>query len=208
MSKVKLPRKSTAIDMTAMCDVAFLLLSFFILTTKFKPNEVAQINIPASTAQLPLPDKDILLIQVEKGGKVFIGVDDQNTRALWLAKMAEHYKFKVTATMQHNFVVLDSYGVTASQLPQFLALSPEELNKVKQQGISMEVKPPQPSEFMDAILFARQSNPKLRIAVKADKEASYEDVNEVIAQLQERKVNKFNLITSGRAANVESANKE
>jgi biopolymer transport protein ExbD len=202
MSKVKLPRKSTAIDMTAMCDVAFLLLSFFILTTKFKPNEVAQINIPASTAQLPLPDKDILLIQVEKGGKVFIGVDDQNTRALWLAKMAEHYKFKVTATMQHNFVVLDSYGVTASQLPQFLALSPEEL------GISMEIKPPQPSEFMDAILFARQSNPKLRIAVKADKEASYEDVNEVIAQLQERKVNKFNLITSGRAANVESANKE
>lgn len=208
MGKVKVPRKSTAIDMTAMCDVAFLLLSFFMLTTKFKPNEVAQINIPASTAQTPIPDKDILLIQVEKGGKVFVGVDDQNTRAAWLDKLAGHYKFEVNGTMQQNFKLMDSYGVPANQLPALLKMKPDERNKVKQSGISMEVVPPQPSEFMDAILFARQSNPNLRIAIKADKEASYEDVNEVIAQLQERKVNKFNLITSGRAASAEGADKE
>ena len=35
MPKVKIPRKSTAVDMTAMCDVAFLLLTFFMLTSNF-----------------------------------------------------------------------------------------------------------------------------------------------------------------------------
>lgn len=208
MSKVKIPRKSTSIDMTAMCDVAFLLLSFFMLTTKFKPNEVAQINIPASTAQIPIPEKNILLIQIEKGGKVFIGVDDQNTRLAWLDKLSSHYKFEVDGNMQNTFKLMDSYGVPISQLPQLLKMTPDQRSKVKQGGVSLEVNPPQPSEFMDAILFARQSNPELRIAVKADKDASYEDVNEVIAQLQERKVNKFNLITSGRGASDESANKE
>ena len=36
MPRVKVARKSTAIDMTAMCDVAFLLLTFFILSAKPK----------------------------------------------------------------------------------------------------------------------------------------------------------------------------
>ena len=84
MPKVKVPRKSTAVDMTAMCDVAFLLLTFFILTTKFKPQEAVQIDIPASTAQIPLPDKDILKFDIAKDGRVFFGVDDQNTRLLIL----------------------------------------------------------------------------------------------------------------------------
>ncbi len=49
MPKVKMPRKSTLIDMTAMCDVAFLLLTFFMLATKFKPDEpVAVVTPPPS----------------------------------------------------------------------------------------------------------------------------------------------------------------
>jgi biopolymer transport protein ExbD len=80
MPKVKVPRKSTAIDMTAMCDVAFLLLTFFILTTKFRAQEVVQIDIPSSTAQIPIPDKDILMFQIAPDGKVFFGLDDQPTR--------------------------------------------------------------------------------------------------------------------------------
>ena len=47
MGRAKLPRKSTNIDMTAMCDVAFLLLSFFILTTKFKPAEAIAVETPS-----------------------------------------------------------------------------------------------------------------------------------------------------------------
>ncbi len=88
MPKVKMKRQSIVMDMTAMCDVAFLLLSFFILTTKFRPNEPVQVEIPSSTAQIPIPEKDILMISVGNDGRVFFGVDDQNTRSAILDELA------------------------------------------------------------------------------------------------------------------------
>src|SRR5205085_11232075 len=71
MPKVKIPRKSTNIDMTAMCDVAFLLLSFFILATKTKPTEVLTVAPPASISSKIAPDKAIL-ITLTKDGRVFL----------------------------------------------------------------------------------------------------------------------------------------
>ncbi len=121
MSKAKIARKSTAIDMTAMCDVAFLLLTFFILTTKFRPQELATINIPASTAQIPIPDENILLLQVTEKGKVFMGVDDQNTREEWLFKIKERYQLpEFTPDQVAGFKKMDAFGLPAEQLPQVL----------------------------------------------------------------------------------------
>ena len=70
MSRPKIPRKSTSIDMTAMCDVAFLLLSFFILTTKFKPSEAVPVSTPNSVAAKVAPEKDVVLITLNQDGKV------------------------------------------------------------------------------------------------------------------------------------------
>ena len=75
MPKVKIPRKSTSVDMTAMCDVAFLLLTFFILTTKFRPQEAVTIDIPSSTAQIPIPEKDIMMFQIAPDGRLFLIVE-------------------------------------------------------------------------------------------------------------------------------------
>ena len=74
MPKVKVPRKSTNIDMTAMCDVAFLLLSFFILTTKFKPAEALTVATPKSVSTKSAKLKDVVLITMDKDGKLFFGV--------------------------------------------------------------------------------------------------------------------------------------
>jgi biopolymer transport protein ExbD len=71
MPKVKIPRKSTAVDMTAMCDVAFLLLSFFILATKQKPPEVLAVQVPSSVSPKVAPDKAIL-ITLTKDGRTFL----------------------------------------------------------------------------------------------------------------------------------------
>ena len=220
MAKIKVARKSTAIDMTAMCDVAFLLLTFFILTTKFRPNEVAEVNIPASTAQTKLPDRNILLIQVNKAGQVFLGVDDQNTRLKLLGKLQERYSLKLNEKQVNAFRLLDAFGVPMAQLPALLTMSNDERARSKQAGISLEVVPPKQSEFMDLVQLIRQSNEEIRvaegrpsneimkIAIKADKDADYEAVNEVIAQLQQKKVNKFNLITSARGSGEVSTAKE
>jgi len=198
MAKVKIPRKSTSIDMTAMCDVAFLLLTFFMLTTKFKPQELAQINIPASTAQIPIPEQNILMIQVTQEGKVYMGVDDQNTRETWLGKLKDRYQFPtLTADQVKNFKLLDAFGMPVEQLPQFLSMNAEQRNSMKQPGIEMDSTNNQLGEL---ILTARQSNPDLRIAIKADANTDYDKVNKVIQTLQDRKVNKFNLITSARGA--------
>lgn len=198
MAKAKIARKSTAIDMTAMCDVAFLLLTFFILTTKFRPQELATINIPASTAQIILPTENILLLQVTDKGKVFMGVDDQNTRETWLFKIKERYQLADFSTDQvEAFKKMDAFGVPVAQLPQILSMKPEELAKLQQPGIMMDSLN---NQLGDLVQMARQSNPELRIAVKADAATDYAKVNKVIQTLQEKKVNKFNLITSARGS--------
>src|SRR5271154_6064513 len=78
MGRAKLPRKSTNIDMTAMCDVAFLLLSFFILATKFKPPEALSVVTPSSVSTKVAPEKNVVLVTIDKDGKVYLSVSDAN----------------------------------------------------------------------------------------------------------------------------------
>jgi biopolymer transport protein ExbD len=80
MGRPKIARKSTAIDMTAMCDVAFLLLSFFILTTKFKPSEAVPINTPTSVANKIAPETNILMISLTKMASFLSFGDSKNDR--------------------------------------------------------------------------------------------------------------------------------
>ena len=74
MPRIKVPRKSTSVDMTAMCDVAFLLLSFFILTTKFKPSEALAVTTPSSVSSKVAPDKDVVLVTIDKDGKAYLSI--------------------------------------------------------------------------------------------------------------------------------------
>ena len=104
MPKVKIPRKSTNIDMTAMCDVAFLLLSFFILATKQKPPEAVHINSPSSVST-KVAKEDAILITLTKEGKVFIMLGDKT----------------------HKDRILDNLNTTRA-----LGLNPTEIAKLKQ----------------------------------------------------------------------------
>ena len=215
MPKVKMKRQNIQMDMTAMCDVAFLLLTFFILTTKFRPNEAVQVDIPASTAQIPLPASDILMIAVGKVGeakddRIFFGVDDQNTRMAMLDELATKYNFTVDGDMQKRFKLLDQFGVPLDQLPQLLKMSPEELANFKQPGIlcNPDAKlmagqvgsDTAKNQLGELIIMARTLNPKLRIAIKADKNAEYGRVDDVIETLRKTNSNRFNLITSAKAS--------
>jgi len=199
MPKVKIPRKSTAIDMTAMCDVAFLLLTFFILTTKFRAQEVVQIDIPSSTAQIPIPDRDIMLFQIAPDGRLFFGLDDQPTRLKLLDRLSSEYSLPLSEKQKDAFRTLEVWGMDIRSLPEFLDKDPNERARLQQPGLTIDTTGGN-HQVEDLILFSRQENHNLRIAIKADKTTEYRNFDKLIRALQNRKVNKFNLITSARTA--------
>jgi biopolymer transport protein ExbD len=185
--------------MTAMCDVAFLLLTFFILTTKFRPQEAVQIDIPASTAQIPIPDRDIMMFQIAPDGRLFFNLDDQPTRLALLDKLGTQYSIQFTAEQKNAFRTLENWGMDIRSLPDFLSKDPNERAHIQQPGLTIDTTGGQ-HQVEDLILFSRQANNNLRIAIKGDKTTEYRHFDQLIKALQNRKVNKFNLITSARAA--------
>jgi biopolymer transport protein ExbD len=193
MPKVKVPRKSTNIDMTAMCDVAFLLLTFFMLTTKFKPDEPVVVDTPSSISEIKLPESDIMNILIDKEGKVFFGIDGQNTRIEMLKKIGTKYNMTFTEGEEKAFSLISVFGVPMKNLKQYINLKPEDRAKFPTAGIPVDSLN---NELSDWIWEGRKSNPGFRIAIKGDNDAKYPVVQKVIATLQDRNVNKFNFITS------------
>ena len=194
MPKIKVPRKSTLIDMTAMCDVAFLLLTFFMLTTQFKSDETVIVDTPSSISEIKLPETDILNITINKEGKVFFSLDNKNfSRERLLQRISEKYpELQFTAEEEKAFVLTGSVGVPINQLKGYLDLEDEERKMYSQPGIPVDSTN---NELGIWIMQGRLSNPNVRITVNADQFCNWPVVKQVINTLQDKNVNKFNLIT-------------
>jgi biopolymer transport protein ExbD len=78
--KPKKGRVGVRIDMTPMVDVAFLLLTFFMLTTQFRPPTEVEVILPDSHSAIKLPESDVITVSVNKEGRIFMGVDSQIVR--------------------------------------------------------------------------------------------------------------------------------
>lgn len=89
MPKIKPKRQGVLIDMTPLVDVAFLLLTFFMLTTQFKPPEEVQIELPSSHSQFKLPESDVMTLTLSKDGRIFLGLDSQRLRGILFGKENE-----------------------------------------------------------------------------------------------------------------------
>lgn len=208
MPKFKLPRKSTNIDMTAMCDVAFLLLSFFMLATKFKPDEPVTVVTPSSISSIPIPDADIMLITVDPKGRIFFAIDNKLRRKELIQNIDEYKSLNLTEQEMNTFAIGSSIGVPFSQLKSFLAMPPDEQNAYAPAAPGVPVDTTNDTEANELaawIRSARNTNPKLRICIKADGETSYPNVKKVIKTLENWKIFKFNLITSLEEIPVGSA---
>lgn len=197
MPKVKVPKKSTAIDMTAMCDVAFLLLTFFILTSQFKPNEPLSVDTPASIVKIKLPEVDVATITVGKG-KIFFSVIGQEIRSQALEHMGERYGIKFSLDEKKRFAVAQSFGVAIHQMKNYISMSEDQRNKSGfQTGIPVDSAD---NQLYAWIIAARQAtkqvnNTDLKIAIKGDQEEEYPTIKKVIDVLQRQNINKFSLIT-------------
>jgi len=201
MPRAKIPRKSTTIDMTAMCDVAFLLLSFFILATKFKPPEALSVTTPSSVYTKIALESDVVMVTIDKDGKVYFSVSDKNVAQKQdiIDDINSSKNLGLTPAEKKNFVNSPSsfIGVPFSQLKSFLDKQPEELKGVVMPGI-----PCQDStnnelrEWIRAAVTAFEAVGKMHIEIKGDDAAKYPSFSGVIWAMKKNDQLKFQLITS------------
>ena len=204
MPKIKVPRKNTHMDMTAMCDVGFLLLTFFILTAKFRPNELVEIVTPASRATETVKD-DLVTISVDKEGNAYYIASSPRRKADILDKMIEKYGTKYTMLnnlspkQKAQFTQLEQIAFTAQAIPQMVSIKQEEMKKMKERGQLTGVpKDSTNNELGDWIMATRYAygDDKITFAIKGDKNSNIVAIKRVIDVLREKDVNSFKLITA------------
>jgi biopolymer transport protein ExbD len=193
MAKVKVPRKSTSVDMTAMTDVAFLLLTFFMLATQFKPDEPVQVLTPSSVAEIPLPDVDVMLITISNDNRVFFDLQGEHYKKTLLEKMGKKFNITFTDEETTKFSNMSSFGMPIAQLKQYINLSPEKRKEMPSAGIPYDSLN---NELGEWVMQSRYTNNGVRVAIKGDRDVSYPAIKQVIKTLQEKDVNRFNFITS------------
>ena len=199
---VKTQKKATSIDMTAMCDVAFLLLTFFILTATAKVPEALPVDMPASTVQSKLPESNLATLTIGKG-KVFFDLKGKEVRIQTLEKMAEKYGVEFTDENKKEFSLMEGIGVDIASLKSIIEMKSSERLKANQPGVPKDSLNNQLAEW---IQFARQANidvndKDLEIAIKGDAKEEYPSIRKVMDILQDQGVNSFSLVTGLRGKN-------
>lgn len=207
MPKIKVPRKSTNIDMTAMCDVAFLLLSFFILATQFKPEDALAVVTPKSVSTKTLEGQDIVLITMDKDGKVYFSVDDRNkTQKQEIIDEVNTAKaLNLTDAEKAAFVRGGSFvGVPFNQLKSYLQTDPDNIKNVKQAGIPVtDTLNNELQVWMRAAVAAFQGK-KMNILVKGDNDAKYPSFKGVIDAFKKNEQFKFSMVTDPEGVPADS----
>lgn len=212
MPKIKMPRSNPSLDMTPMVDLAFLLVTFFILTASFRNPEPVQVLTPSSTSEKMMPENSVL-ITISPDGKVFYTISGFEVRKKVLARMGEKYKIKFTEKEMEEFGKMTSFGVSMQNLGKFINTEPGQREKFPSTGIPYDSLNNQLSDWIryggyegvvqykelkDAAEAAGrqvQTEP-LRFAIKADGNANYIVVKEVIKTFTDLKIYKFNLLTN------------
>jgi len=185
--------------MTPMVDLAFLLVTFFMLTTKFAPEETVVVDTPSSISEIKLPESNVITLTIDDKKRVFFGVDDTKTKIQALQKVAAKYGVNFTAAQAKEFGNLPNFGLPINQLGSYLNVEKEERKQLNAQQPGVPIDSLN-NQLIDWVLEARRANQALfkkptYIAIKGDGNADVPTVQAVIKLLQERDINRFNLIT-------------
>ena len=205
MAKIKTSKNAASIDMTAMCDVAFLLLTFFILTATAKQQEPLPVQTPASTVQTKLPETGLVTLTLgsfEGKPKVFFGMKDRDIREKTIELLNERFKLEISDQEKAQFVLIDEFGVPMNGLKSIIGMKSSDRNKEGvQPGIPFDSIDNQLKEWVFTV---RQANAELGktkeldFAIKGDAKQQYPQIRKIMDILQDQKINSFSLVTGLR----------
>ncbi len=206
MPKVKIPRKSTTVDMTAMCDVAFLLLTFFILATKQKPPEVLSVKTPTSVSSKAAPDKSIL-ITMTKDGKVFLMLGDETKKNAIIDDFNTTRALQLTPAELNKLKKAEYIGLPVNKLKSALN-APQEIPANLMDGIPTDSTNNELAFWMRSVTNAYKGEDQKilenMILIKGDGEALYPIFKNVKEALKANEIFKFRIVTEGEQVPVGS----
>jgi biopolymer transport protein ExbD len=214
MSKKPSKGGAPALDMTPMVDLAFLLVTFFMLTASFRMAEPVTVDPPSSIGQVDLPDNHII-VTIDEKGRAFFGISNTSAKMEALREMSKRYKVPFTEEQIVKFSGLPSIGVDLKDLPRYIDSGEDDRKNFQpQKGIPMDTITPN-DQLRDWINFggtaavkiyeaakqkAKESNSdfkaeKPRYAIKCDGATKYMYVKDVVSTFTDLKIFQFNLIT-------------
>lgn len=192
MAAVKPKRHGPAMDMTAMCDVAFLLLTFFIMASSFKSEETVTIETPSSKSEELIPDTDVAMVSIDNDGKYYFGIVDATQRDDFAKAMSDKYNLALTNQELINFTTLAEVGVPMAQLKKYINLSEAQRIAVQIPGIPLDSTD---NELVNWVRTFGEVFPKSQIAVKGDGKTPYPALKNLFDEFGKADLNKFQLIT-------------
>ncbi len=200
MPKVKIPRKSTNIDMTAMCDVAFLLLTFFILATKQKPPEVLSVSPPSSVSTKAAPDKSILITMTAEG-KVFLTLGDDTKKAAIIENFNNTKGLQLSPDELNKLKKSEFIGLPANRIKPVLAsgqvIPPDQLPGIPVDSTNNEL-----ADWMRSVtnVYAGgdQKDLEKMLLVKGDNNALYPIFKQVKQAFKKNQIFKFRIVTNSK----------
>lgn len=201
----KMKKSSMRIDMTAMCDVSFLLLTFFVLTSTSKTPEVHPVDLPNSTKETKVPGEDIVTISVHED-KVYFGIAGTKEKKDVLLRMGKEYNIEFTQEELDKFAGMENFGVDIRGLKQLLAKPHSELMKPENHQTGVPFRDSLNNQLGNWVRLARENSWQdkksfLKVAIKGDADEPFGTVKKVIDIMQEQRQNRFYLVTGLRDKN-------
>ena len=218
MPKIKVPKHSPSIDMTPMVDLAFLLVTFFMLAANFRSNEPVDVETPSSISQKIIPE-NVLMVTIDKGGRLFVNLSHTEARKEMLLNMSAKYKVPFSEKQIETFAGMSSFGCSMKELPKYIDMKGEERKTFPTIGIPTDSLKNElkdwiyygniaalntgQTKFLEAEMKGDKPNAndfKPKFILKVDGKAAYLYAQKVIDIFRDLNLNNLNFITAGEKA--------